>query len=255
MSVVRFRTANVLAVACAGVVLVVASQSLGGARDVQVEPGRNAVEAVTSTGASAPASLDEEIPVQGQSALAVLSALVVSDEPGQQGYERDLFGYRAVDLDRNGCDIRNDILSRDLTNTTIKTGCVVLSGTLDDPYTGQTVAFVRGDSSAQIHLDHVVSLSNAWSSGASGWDTQTRQQFGNDPLNLLAVVGAANLRKGDSAADQWLPRTEYQCEYVARQVAVKYVYGLTVTDSEQATMTVVLETCPSQALPEEVTGK
>ncbi|WP_462413930.1 hypothetical protein [Rhodococcus qingshengii] len=56
---------------------------------------------------------------------------------------------------------RNDILARDLTDIVYKQGtkqCVVLSGTLADPYTGKTIKFVRGqDTSTAVQIDHVLS--------------------------------------------------------------------------------------------------
>ena len=106
-------------------------------------------------------------------------------------------------------------------------GCVVLSGTLADPYTGTAIAFVRGAAtSSRVQIDHVVALSDAWQKGAQQWSTQTRTRFANDPLNLLAVDGPTNQRKSDGDAATWLPpRTSYRCAYVARQTAVKARYG------------------------------
>ena len=73
-------------------------------------------------------------------------------------------------MDRNGCDTRNDILARDLEGETFKPGtrdCVVLTGTLDDPYTATTIAFERGNAtSSAVQIDHVVALSDAWQKGA-----------------------------------------------------------------------------------------
>ncbi|MBU4215703.1 MAG: DUF1524 domain-containing protein [Actinobacteria bacterium] len=191
---------------------------------------------------------------EGQSALVAVAALTVTDPATASGYDRDLFGYRAVDLDKNGCDTRNDILARDLTATTAKAGtndCVVTTGTLTDPYSGTTIAFHRGsDTSADVQIDHVVSLQNAWLSGASTWDTTRRQQLGNDPLNLLAVSGPLSAQKSDKDAASWLPpNTGYRCQYVARQVAVKYTYSLTITTAERAAIVAVLSTCPTQPLP------
>ncbi len=51
------------------------------------------------------------------------------------GYEREQFGPAWKDVDRNGCDQRNDILARDLEGETFKPGthdCIVLTGTLHD---------------------------------------------------------------------------------------------------------------------------
>lgn len=185
------------------------------------------------------------------SARAALAALQVAPQQTGAPYDRDLFEYRAYDHDRNGCDIRNDVLRRDLDEVVIRpstNGCVVETGTLADPYTGAVLAFERGaDTSADVQIDHVVSMANAWRTGAQGWDSQTLREFGNDPLNLLAVDGPTNQSKSDSDASDWLPPAEgFWCEFVARQVAVKTAYDLTVTSAEQQAMADVLQACPDQ---------
>lgn len=123
--------------------------------------------------------------------------------------------------------------------------CVVVGGILDDPYTGRTIDFHKGeDSSDQVQIDHVVALANAWSSGAWQWDAPRRQEFANDPTNLLAVDGNANQDKGASRADQWLPpNARYRCAYVQRQIVVKSTWGLGVTPREKKAMKVVLDHC------------
>lgn len=177
--------------------------------------------------------------------LAVRSADEASVVPD---YDRQAFGQRWADTDHNGCDTRNDILARDLARPTFKPGtrdCVVLTGTLAEPYTGTTIQFQRGDkSSALVQIDHVVALADAWRSGAWQWDAQRRQEFANDPENLLAVDGAANEDKSASSADQWLPpNVAFRCDYVKRQIAVKYAYGLSVTQAEQDAIATQLTTC------------
>ena len=177
--------------------------------------------------------------------LAVRSADEASAVPD---YDRQAFGQRWADTDHNGCDTRNDILARDLARPTFKPGtrdCVVLTGTLAEPYTGTTIQFQRGDkSSALVQIDHVVALADAWRSGAWQWGAQRRQEFANDPENLLAVDGAANEDKSASSADQWLPpNVAFRCDYVKRQIAVKYAYGLSVTQAEQDAMATQLTTC------------
>jgi hypothetical protein len=168
------------------------------------------------------------------------------------GYDRDQFGQAWLDTDRNGCDTRNDVLVRHLDDVVTRPGthgCVVLSGTWADPYTGTTVAFVRGDG-ALVDIDHVVALGNAWSGGAARWDVRKRGAFANDPLNLLPADAGANRSKGDGDAATWLPpHKRFRCAYVARQVAVKRKYGLPVTPAEHDAIGRVLATCPGQRLP------
>ncbi|MFJ5937873.1 HNH endonuclease family protein [Streptomyces cinereoruber] len=183
-------------------------------------------------------------------ALAAVDALTVKGRAPKTGYDRDAFGRGWIDVDRNGCGTRDDILKRDLTGVRYTDGrCKVASGTLtDDPYTGTTVPYVRGRS--KVDIDHVVALSDAWQKGAQQWNAETRRRFANDPLNLLAVDAATNRRKSDGDAATWLPpNSAYRCTYVARQVAVKKKYGVWVTEGERDAMKRVLRECPQQKLP------
>lgn len=193
-------------------------------------------------------------PVKAGSALAALATLMVKGRAPKTGYDRALFGQAWADVDRNGCDTRNDVLRRDLTAYVLKAdthGCLVLSGTLHDPYTATTIAFVRGQrTSTMVQIDHVVALSDAWQKGAQQWSTPWRTAFANDSLNLLAVDGPTNERKGDGDAATWLPPNKaYRCSYAVRQVAVKAKYGLWVTNAERDVLARILATCPSETLP------
>lgn len=157
-------------------------------------------------------------------------------------------------MDHNGCDTRNDILNRDLTDKTYKANthdCVVASGVLQDPYTGTRIDFVRGqDTSTAVQIDHVVALSDAWQKGAQQLTEDERRNLANDPYNLLAVDGPSNQRKSDGDAATWLPaNTGFRCEYVARQIGVKQKYRLWVTQAEHDAMANVLATCPAQTIP------
>lgn len=164
-----------------------------------------------------------------------------------------MFGQRWKDIDRNGCDQRNDVLRRDLTGYTVKAGtngCVVMTGTLNDPYSAETIAFQRGqDTSTAVQIDHVVALSDAWQKGAQQWSGEKREQFANDFLNLLAVKGAVNAAKSDSDAASWLPPNKsYRCSFAARQVSVKHKYGLWATAAEQEALVRILSSCPEQPM-------
>ncbi|MFW6188720.1 MAG: GmrSD restriction endonuclease domain-containing protein [Actinomycetota bacterium] len=181
-----------------------------------------------------------------------LAALPVEDAGSGADYDRlEQFGDWA-DPDGNGCDTRNDVLARDLTGVVVADdGCTVRSGTLEDPYTGTTIPFVRGPAtSADVQIDHVVALQNAWITGADRLTQDERADLANDPLNLLAVDGPTNGDKSAADAAEWLPPNEaYRCEYVARQIAVKSRYGLFVTAAEKDAMAGVLAGCPDQGLP------
>ena len=189
--------------------------------------------------------------------LRASEAIVSLDVKGRApktGYERALFGSPWSDIDRNGCDTRNDILLRDFTARTFddsRDRCVIVEGLLIDPYSGEKIEFTRGRvTSLAVQIDHVVSLSNAWQTGAFRWSEEKRKRFANDPLNLLAVKGSLNSQKGDGDAATWLPpKRSFRCSYVARQIAVKVSYDLWLTPSEKSAMERVLERCPNQRIP------
>jgi hypothetical protein len=186
---------------------------------------------------------------KGKTALAVLGTLPVKGRAPKTGYDRAQFGGEWVDIDHNGCDTRNDILARDLTDTTTHGTCTVTSGVLVDPYTGKSISFTRGvDTSGVVQIDHVVSLGDAWQKGAQNLTAAQRIMLANDPLNLLAVSGQQNEQKRDGDAATWLPKAKsYRCAYVARQVSVKATYGLWVTQAEHDAIQQILQTCPSSA--------
>ncbi len=170
--------------------------------------------------------------------IKALETLAVKGRAPKTGYSRSAFGPAWADVDRNGCDTRNDILKRDLTQVTFRAktkDCVVESGVLLDPFSGESINFQRGEkTSTLVQIDHVVALSNAWQTGIFKADLATRKNFANDPLNLLAVKGSLNSQKGDGDAATWLPpNKQFRCDYVSRQVEVKVKYGLWVTRAEK----------------------
>lgn len=144
-------------------------------------------------------------------------------------YERDQFGDGWADLDGDCQDTRDEILIRDLPDEQLdQRQCRVLSGTLHDPYTGRTIDFRRGKgTSGEVHIDHVVPLAYAWRGGAWRWTHEQRVAFANDPDNLLAVDGPANMAKGDAGPSEWLPPDPAaHCDYAARWTEILRRYEL-----------------------------
>lgn len=183
-------------------------------------------------------------------ALEKLRVAGRAPKTGDTEYDRTLFGDGWET--QSGCDVRNRILQRDLTNVQLdEEGCRVVSGQLNDPYTGKVVIFTRGSSTSDdVQIDHVVALSNAWQTGAQALTYEQRVQFANDPLELLAVDGPTNQQKSDADAATWLPpHKPFRCQFIARQIAIKAKYQLWVTPAEKDAMLRVLSTCPGQELP------
>ncbi|WP_308259401.1 HNH endonuclease family protein [Pseudonocardia sp. H11422] len=205
----------------------------------------------SATQTTMPITVTSWFPGEGQQ---VLASLPVKGRAPKTGYDRDEFGQRWADIDRNGCDQRNDVLARDLANVTFKPGtdeCVVMSGTLVDPYSGKVIEFARGEqTSTAVQIDHVVALSDAWQKGAQQLDAATRERLANDPDNLLAVDGPTNAAKGDGDAATWLPpRREFWCTYAGRQVEIKARYRLWVTAAERDALARALDGCPAASSP------
>ena len=181
-------------------------------------------------------------------ALALLTTVPVKGPAPMTGYVRTaMFGAAWLDEDRNGCDTRNDMLSRDLTAIVKSGSCRVLSGRLVSPYTGGVIDFVRGNrTSTAVQIDHVVSLGDAWRTGAQQLTGAQRVALANDPINLFAVDARSNAQKRDGDTATWLPVSKpFRCTYVAHQVSVKATYGLWVTQAEHDAMARVLSDCAS----------
>ncbi len=186
-------------------------------------------------------------------ARSLLATIPVKGRAPNTGYERSKFGPAWTDDvsvadGHNGCDTRNDILGRDLTNITYKPrthDCVVLTGTLVDPYTARHIDFRRGRrTSIAVQIDHVVALDDAWQTGAQQLTEDRRRDLANDPMNLLAVDGPTNEQKGAGDAATWLPPNKtFRCRYVAIQVHVKARYQLWMTPPEHAAVARVLAGC------------
>lgn len=248
--------------------LLVLALGLGGCTAASVEPAADTAQSPSSAPAEPKA---EEAPVAAPkaakpakesakepaapavaaagTALEQLATISIKGRAPKTGYSREMFGSAWPDLDGDGCDERNEILARDLTNISFKDGhCVVASGTFADPYTGTTISFTRGTkTSSAVQIDHVVALSDAWQKGAQQLSTGQRKSLANDPLNLMAADGPANGSKSDSDAATWLPSNKaFRCEYVARQTSVKAKYQLWMTQAEHDAVEGILAGCPKE---------
>lgn len=170
---------------------------------------------------------------------------VIPTRPNVPGYDRAAFGPSWKDVDRNGCDTRNDVLGDQLTDVVHKVGthdCIVLEGRLADPYTGKSIHFSKSNANA-VHVDHVYALSMAWDMGASTWTQARREQFANDrKLNLLAVDGPTNMSKSDQGPDTWSPaNTAGACQYATAYLKVAVNYQLPITRAEHTSLSTTIK--------------
>jgi DNA uptake protein ComE-like DNA-binding protein len=176
------------------------------------------------------------------SLLAILAELKVEAEPPRTGYSRSLFPHWA-DTNGSGCNARQDTLRSQvigLAQVDLFSRCVIVEG---DWYSLFDAVNYSG-SPAELDVDHVVALSEAWDSGASRWTTAQRRTFANDQLNLLAVTASSNRSKGDRDAGQWLPPSQSAwCVTGAIMVTVKAKYQLTIDAREKTGLERLLGTC------------
>ena len=181
------------------------------------------------------------------------SAALTGEGTHGDGYARAKFGEAWADVDGNGCDTRNDILARYVTEDRLAANrCTVLSGRLKDPYTSAELAFRRG-TPQPVQIDHIVSLHTAWHAGASKWNNTRRRAFANDPTNLLPTT--LNSTKGDRAPaalfaatrdsrDKWKPSPAGQCTYARRFTLAAAEWNLTLGAADRAALAQMLARCP-----------
>ena len=179
-------------------------------------------------------------------ALTILEKLEIKGRAPKTGYARTEFYKDWPNID--GCSLRQRIIKREFGDSAVLDGCNVISGSYLEPYTGETKTFTeRSEISTGVQIDHVVALSDAWQKGAQNLSKDERYNLATDPLNLLAVDSSANQKKSDGDAATWLPPNKsFRCQYVARQVSVKYKYHLWVTEAEKSAIEKVLEPCPAE---------
>lgn len=215
------------------------------------------------------ATAPENVPTVEEASQAVHAAwekaqqgdILPADVPGLDGilaslqpqstsripdYDRDLFGTSWFDVDGNLCDTRNDVLQRDMRDIHLAADqCKVMSGVLDDPYTGSAISFERGEQTSQaVQIDHIIPLSYAWKHGAWSWDDSARLAFANDPANLLAVDGPTNNGKGGKGPARWMPPNEsYRCVYATKFVTVAATYELQISEDDRQSLAATIASC------------
>ncbi|GGS03660.1 hypothetical protein GCM10010169_55510 [Micromonospora fulviviridis] len=167
-----------------------------------------------------------------------LGELTVAAAGSMKGYSRTRFPHWR-DTGKN-CDVRDTVLQRDGEGIKLS-GCNVVGGRWESPYDGQALT-----DPADVDIDHMVPLANAWRSGADEWDDAKRGDFANDLTRpqLMAVSLRSNRAKGDQDPSQWKPANRsFWCQYAADWVTVKHYWRLTVTSAEKAALTDMLEGC------------
>lgn len=178
-------------------------------------------------------------PVSAATARTYLGQLDVGAEGSSSGYSRDKFPHWITQS--GACNTREVVLKRDGTNVQRDASCAAVSGRWYSPYDGATWS-----AASDVDIDHMIPLSEAWRSGASGWTTAQRQSFANDLTRpqLIAVTDNVNQSKGDRDPAEWMPpRSSYKCTYVRAWVHVKKHYNLSVDSAEKSALRSALNGC------------
>jgi hypothetical protein len=158
------------------------------------------------------------------------------------GYDRDLFRHW-IDVDRDGCDTRREVLIVESTTVVqVGSGCSITGGTWFSAYDGVTTT-----DASSFDIDHMIPLKEAWDSGAHAWSADRRQAFANDldlAESLIAVSASSNRSKSDRDPAEWMPtRTAFHCTYVTSWITVKKAWDLSVDPAEYQKLEQVLATC------------
>ncbi|MFC8126460.1 HNH endonuclease family protein [Streptomyces sp. NPDC057302] len=187
----------------------------------------------------APAQAAPPAPVSAATARTYLGQLTEKAEGSSDGYSREKFPHWKTQS--GACNTREVVLKRDGTNVQQDSSCAATSGTWKSPYDGGSWT-----AAADVDIDHVVPLSEAWKSGANSWTTAQREGFANDLTRpqLIAVTDNVNQSKGDQDPAEWLPpTTSYHCYYARMWVDVKHHYSLTVNPEEKTKLSSILSGC------------
>ena len=146
------------------------------------------------------------------------------------------------DFDGDCQSTRQEMLiltSRSTVRYTNPRNCVVRTGEWFDEYTGELFKVA-----VQIDIDHVIPRMYAHTHGGDRWMPEMKLQFSNDPLNLMLIERREIRRKRDRGPSRYLPRDEFQCEYVNLWNQLSEKYRLQLSSTDRSTISRILDDCP-----------
>ena len=165
--------------------------------------------------------------------LTQLESLRIEPEYEATPYDRSEFPHWD-DEDGDGMNTRLEILSLE------KVGNVGWYSRWD----GEWYAGEGGLSAPRFDIDHIVSLKEAWRSGADEWSARDKDTFADDMLNLTAVTASSNRSKGAKDASEWLPsEASGKCYLLIRVIQVKTKWSLSIDQDEYTALKELTESC------------
>ena len=200
------------------------------------------------TAGSSPATPASPRPSGTLEPLSALLALLRVAPEDRSGYDRSLFVHW-IDADGDGCDTRREVLIAEaIVAPTVGAGCSLSGGRWLSLYDGLTFT-----DPADLQIDHVVALAEAWDSGASAWTPERRRDFANDlgePWPLIAVSASSNQSKSDSDPADWVPpAATAECPFVSAWIATKARWNLAVDPRERDALATDIGDCPGSEMP------
>lgn len=201
--------------------------------------GKGGSSSSGNSGGGADSKDGEKYKVDTEKLKSSLDAITIAN-PVEEGYNRSDWKHWS-DLDGNKCDTRQDTLIKDGTDIVMRQGttCRVESGKWIGPYNGETFT-----NPSDLDIDHIIPLEYASFHGGAKWDAKKKEQFANDPQNLLATSAKENRSKGSKGpADYMPPREEFQCSYASSWINLSSKYNLSITDKDKRELSRALRTC------------
>lgn len=194
------------------------------------------VEQTTSTTVTIP-----QVAESAYDIISKLDKLPVRDER-PLGYARYRFGLWA-DEDGDGCTTHDDVVVTQAIEAVRRTDpCRIVSGRWLSPYDNAAI-----ENPDDIDVDHVVSLVEAWESGAYKWTDEQRNAYLNDlsdPTAILAVSSISEDDKDNRDPADWVPtNVDYRCRYLQTWVDVKTVWKLSVDAGERESIAAAALNC------------
>lgn len=183
-------------------------------------------------------------------ALEVLERIEVREDHSDEDYDRESYAPSGwVDANGSGCTTREDILARDLDPETISVdGCTVEYGSTTGAFSGEEIEHIQGASA--VDVDHLIAISQAHRNGAYAWDDETKQEFYQDPDNLIAVSSSENQSKSDRDASEYLPPNQgAYCAYAGATIFVKEKWSLSMNPAEHEVITDILNDPECEGTP------
>ena len=124
--------------------------------------------------------------------------------------------------------------------------CVVRTGEWLDEYTGELFKVA-----VKLEVDHIIPRMYAHTHGGDRWTPEKKLTFANDPLNIMLVERREIRRKRDRGPSRYLPRDEFQCEYINLWNQISEKYDLQLSTSDRSTISRLNADCSESNLPQD----